>query len=57
MLRYALGELRRIPAYAEPDKSFINMPSDFPDEYVAPLVALEPLLDTVLGRLGRSRDA
>ena len=34
MLRYALGELKRLPPYAAPDKGFCTMPADFPHELV-----------------------
>lgn len=46
--RYALGEFRRIEAYSDRSKAFLVMPPDFPNEFIAPLSALEPLLrDTI----------
>ena len=44
MLRYALGELQRIPLYSRLDKGFIDLPDDFPWHVVAPLEALEAYL-------------
>lgn len=40
MLRYALGELKRIPVYSQPDKKFCVMPSDWSP---CALVALEEM--------------
>lgn len=41
MLLYALGEMRRIEAYADPSKAFLVMPPDFPREQLARLAGLE----------------
>ena len=48
MLLYALGEFRRIDAYAEPSKGFLVMPPDFPRKFAAPLAALEPQLQQLI---------
>ena len=45
MVRYAVGELQRIPAYAAPDKAFCAAPDDFPHELVASVEALNAQLN------------
>lgn len=47
-LRYALGEVRRIPAYAKADKAFCVMPDDFPHEAARRLEELEPTIQAAL---------
>ena len=48
LLRYALGEVRRIPSYAAADKGFCTMPPDFPHHLVPSLIAYEPALTAAL---------
>ena len=48
LLSYALGEVRRIPAYAAADKGFCTMPADFPQDLVASLCALEPAIQAAV---------
>jgi hypothetical protein len=42
MLTYALGEVRRIPAYSCEEKGFCVMPDDFPTNLIQSLATLEP---------------
>lgn len=49
MLKYALGELQRIPSYAA-KKGFCAMPSDFPHQLVQSVVAFEPSFLATLER-------
>jgi hypothetical protein len=39
MLRYALGELQRLPLYSSPDRGFVDLPEDFPSHLVTSLEA------------------
>lgn len=48
LLNYALGEMRRIPAYAAADKAFCVMPHDFPHHLMPSLIAYEPALTAAL---------
>jgi hypothetical protein len=48
MCKYALGELRRIPAYAADDKGFCTMPADFPHELLESVEALEPAFSAAI---------
>lgn len=48
MLLYALGEHRRITAYAAPEKGFVHMPEDFPHDFTPPLAQLEPKLIEII---------
>ena len=45
---YALGEFRRIEAYADPSKGFLVMPPDFPAHLLPVLSSLEPLLRSTI---------
>ena len=47
-LKYALGEVQRIPAYGADDKAFCVLPDDFPHELVPSLLAFEPVIHAQL---------
>jgi hypothetical protein len=44
LLKYALGEVQRIPVYAAADKAFCVLRDDFPHELVPSLLAFEPVI-------------
>ena len=55
MLKYALGELRRIPAYAAPDKAFCVMPAEFPHELTQTLEVIEPSFEAAVALEAQKR--
>ena len=42
MVKYAIGELKRIPDYADAEKGFCTMPADYPLDLALTVLALEP---------------
>lgn len=57
MLKYALGELRRIPAYAADDKAFCVLPADFPHDKVKTLEILEPSIEAAVALEAKKKTA